>query len=215
GGAAVLGAARAVAELAPKGVEVHFIVPTAENMVSDRAYRVNDVIQSRLGKTVEIRNTDAEGRLILADALAYAVELEPEFIVDYATLTGGAVMTFAMEYAAVLSNRQELGRQYAELGTLAGESMWQLPLSSKLRPSIDSDVADIRNVGGQYGSTIVGGLFLAEFVGDIPWVHVDIAGLEMSEKPKGMFPKGATGYGVLSLVALCERAAELNFEALA
>jgi leucyl aminopeptidase len=202
GGAAVLAAAQAVGAIRPADAVVHFIIPCAENMVSDRAYRVNDVIFGRSGKSVEITNTDAEGRLLLADALTYATELGVDAVFDIATLTGGCVVTFAGIHAAVLGNKREITRRFLELGEQAGEAFWELPLTDRLKKTLSSPVADLQNTGGRWGSTTTGALFLSEFVGETPWVHVDMAGLEIYEAAWEHMPKGPTGFGVATLTHL-------------
>jgi len=199
GAAAVLGAARAVGNLAPRGCELHFIVPSAENLVAGNAYRVNDVITGRNGKTVEVANTDAEGRLLLADALAYANELEVDTLVDVATLTGGCVVALGGVHAGVMSNDQATADRFMAAGEAAGELFWQLPLTERLRKKLESSSADIKNSGGRWGSAITAALFLSNFVDDTNWVHIDMAGLEMYEAAWEHMPRGATGFGVLAL----------------
>ena len=202
GGAAVLGAAKAIGALKPKGVEVHFIVPCAENLVSGNAYKVNDVVTGRNGKSVEIVNTDAEGRLLLADALTYASELGVDGVVDLATLTGGCVLTFGGTHAALLGTDQSLVDDVAAAAKAAGEAVWQLPMPQKLRSKMKSNVADIKNSGGRYASTITAALFLREFIEDANWAHLDIAGMARSDEIWEHNQKGATGFGVMLLTQL-------------
>ena len=205
GGAAVLGAALAIAQLKPPSIEAHFIVPAAENLVSGRAYRVNDILESRDGKTVEILNTDAEGRLLLADALTYAVEQNVDEIVDIATLTGGSALLFAGTHAAVFGNNSKLINAYLAASRRAGEPHWHLPLPARLRSKLKSSVADLKNSGGRLGSTITAALFLKEFVGRTKWVHVDIAGMARVDEAWEHNQRGATGFGVLTLCELARR----------
>ena len=205
GGAAVLGAALALAQLKPKHVEAHFIVPAAENLVSGHAYRVNDIIESKSGKTVEIVNTDAEGRLLLADALTYANVLKVDEVIDIATLTGGCTLLFAGTHAAVFGNDKRLVNAFLAAGKKAGEPFWHLPLPPRLRNKLKSNVADLKNSGGRLGSTITAALFLKEFVGRTKWIHVDIAGVARVDEPWEHNPKGATGFGVSTLCELARR----------
>lgn len=201
GGAAVLGAAKALGALKPKNIEIHFIVPAAENLVSSNAYKVNDIVTGLNGKTVEITNTDAEGRLLLADALAYAVALKPDVVVDVATLTGACALTFAGTHAAVLGSDQGEVDRLLEAGIQAGEPCWQLPLVGRLKKKLKSPRANVKNSAGRLGSTITAALFLREFVGETPWVHIDIAGMARSDETREHNVKGATGFGVLTLCA--------------
>ncbi|MBI2894237.1 MAG: leucyl aminopeptidase [Deltaproteobacteria bacterium] len=181
-------------------VEIHGIAALTENMPSGRAYRPGDVFGSLDGKTVEIINTDAEGRLVLADALAYAAKLQPDVIVDHATLTGACVVALGAQTAGVFGSDRRTAERYVRSAGTAGESMWHMPLSEELREGLKSEVADIKNIGDQFGGAISAALFLREFVGDRPWIHVDIAGPAFAEKAFGLYPKGATGFGVLTLL---------------
>jgi leucyl aminopeptidase len=199
GAAAVLGAAKSVGLLKPKGIEAHFIVPSAENLVSNCAYKVNDILTARNGKTVEVANTDAEGRLLLGDALAYAVDLDVDEIVDIATLTGGNVVTFGGVHAGVMTNDDALAKRFMSAAKRSGENFWRLPLSRRLAKQIKSNVADIKNSGGRWGSTITAALFLENFVGSKSWVHLDMAGLERRDDAWAHIPRGGTGFGVLAL----------------
>ncbi len=206
GGAAVLGAMRAISQLQPK-IRVVGIVPATENMPSGHALKPGDIITCLNGKTVEIISTDAEGRLILADALAYAVELGASKILDIATLTGGCVVALGNLTSALTGNDQELIDILLGLSRRTGEKTWQLPLFEEYKEQLKSDVADLKNSGGRPASTITGGMFLKEFVGNTPWVHMDIAGKELSEHEKGYSVKGATGVGTRTLAELvCELA---------
>jgi leucyl aminopeptidase len=200
GGAAVLASAGAISELGVKDVEIHFIVPCAENLVSGKAYKVNDLIKAHNGKVVEIGNTDAEGRLLLADALSYACDQGVSQVIDLATLTGGCVVALGGVYAGVMGNDGGLVENVLESGEKAGELLWQLPLAERLREKLKSRVAHLKNTGGRWGSAITAGLFLSEFVGETPWVHLDIAGVSDQEKQFEHLPAGATGFGVATLV---------------
>lgn len=205
GGAAVLAAMTAIAALAPK-ITVSAFVPLTDNMTGPDATRPGDVLTIRNGKTVEVLNTDAEGRLILADALSLATEAKPDAIVDLATLTGAAMAALGPRYAAVMGTDQGLVDQILAAGGRTGERVWQLPLPSEYRSMLDSPVADVKNIGGPLGGALTAGLFLKEFVGEgIAWAHLDIAGPAFTETPFDEHPKGGTGYGVRLLVDLVER----------
>jgi leucyl aminopeptidase len=185
-------------------VEVHGIVGAAENMPDGSAYRPADVFESLEGKTVEIINTDAEGRLVLADALAYAVRLEPDVIVDAATLTGAALIALGKSCSAYYATNDELASALEAAAGAAGESFWRMPLLDELAEQLKSDVADLKHTGDRYGGSILGALFLREFVGNRPWIHCDVAGPVYAERPRGAYPKGATGHGVLTFVHFVE-----------
>ncbi|MBW2704561.1 MAG: leucyl aminopeptidase [Deltaproteobacteria bacterium] len=201
GAATVLGIMRAVAqENLPW--EVHGIVPTCENMPGPGATRPGDVFQSMSGKTVEVRNTDAEGRLILADALTYAKELKPDLIVDFATLTGACVVALGSLTAGVFGNKPEWNERAKAAADKAGELVWPMPLEPGLKSELRSNVADLRNTGSRWGGAISAALFLEEFVDKTPWLHFDIAGPGFLDKTHGFHPKGGTGFGVLSLLSL-------------
>jgi len=204
GAAAVLGAMDAVGAVAPD-VEVHGIVPTCENLVNGRAYKPGDVLRAYKGKTIEIANTDAEGRLILADALGYATDLKPDAIVDLATLTGACAIALGDYTAGLFGADGGLTEQLLAAAEEVDEAMWRLPLDAKLRKQLESPVADLKNVGKRFGGAITAALFLKEFVGDVPWAHIDIAGPAALDEPVGALPKGGTGFGVRSLVRLAER----------
>lgn len=201
GAAAVLGAAEAIGRIRPAGVEVHFIVPTASNMVSKEAYTVNEIIKGYGGKTVEINNTDAEGRLLLADSLAYASELGVDTIVDLATLTGACVVALGEHYSALFSNHDERSDAVRAAGTRGGERLWPMPLDKRLRDKLNSPVADMKNTGDRWGGAITAALFLHEWVGETPWVHLDIAGPSIVESEHPLSRKGGSGVGVSTLVA--------------
>ncbi len=195
GGAAVIGAMRAVAEL-DLPLNVVGVVPSSENLPSGSALKPGDVIDTRAGKTVEVVNTDAEGRLILSDALAWATDLDPRpaAIVDCATLTGAVVVGLGHHAAGVLGTDDELVEEVREAGERTGERCWPLPLWDEYRRQLDSDVADIVNVGGRPAGTITAAAFLREFVGDVPWAHLDIAGTAYGEGKLPYQRKGGTGW---------------------
>ena len=201
GGAAVMAAISAIAQLKPK-INVVAIIPAAENLPSDSALKPGDILTSMSGKTIEIISTDAEGRLILADALSYAKKLGAKAIVDVATLTGSCRAALGDTYSGAFSNNQELTNKVITAGAEVGELIWQMPMHEQYKEQNKSDVADIKNVGSRYGGAITGAQFVAEFVGDTPWVHLDIAGTSQSEKGRGYLVKGATGVPVLTLVNL-------------
>lgn len=201
GAAAVLGALRAVALL---GLPLHVVglTPLTENMPDALATKPGDVVSSLKGLTVEIINTDAEGRLILADALTYAGEFQPTAIFDIATLTGGRIVALGDHAAAVLGDETLIAR-LRSAGDVTGERVWPLPLFEAYGEQLESDVADLKNVGGRAASTITGGFFLSKFVPEnVPWVHIDIAGLGLTQKAGAYWPKGGTGFGVRLFVEI-------------
>lgn len=206
GAAAVLGAADAIGRTKPAGVEVHFIVPTVENLVSGNAYKLNEIIKGYGGTTVEILNTDAEGRLILADALSYALEQEPDEIVDLATLTGACVVALGNESAGLFSNDDALAQRMLDAAAEVDESMWRMPLTERIDAQLKSDFADVKNVGSRWGGAISAALFLRRFVGDCAWAHIDIAGPAMMDKEWEYICKGGTGFGVAALHEYARRA---------
>lgn len=199
GGAAVLGALRSIAELRLP-VNVVGIIPSTENLPGGSALKPGDVIRTRGGKTVEVINTDAEGRLILADALDWARGLEPAAVVDCATLTGAVVVALGSQAAAVLGTDERLVQELRDAGDRAGERCWPLPLYREYRRQLDSTVADLQNVGGREAGTITAAWFLREFVGEVPWAHLDIAGTAYGEKPQPYQRKGGYGFPVRLLV---------------
>jgi len=201
GGAAVMAAISAIAQLKPK-INVMAIIPATENLPSGNALKPGDVLTAMSGKTIEIISTDAEGRLILADALGYANKLGAKHIIDVATLTGAMIIALGNIYIGAFSNSKELIDRVIIAGAEAGELIWQMPMHEGYKEQIKSDVADIKNIGGRYGGAITAAQFLAEFVGDTPWVHLDIAGTSMSEKERTYLAKGATGVPVRTLVNL-------------
>lgn len=203
GGAAVLGAFRALAQLGSRVRLIGFI-PLTDNMTGGDATRVGDVLTIRNGKTVEVLNTDAEGRLVLADALSLATEAAPDAIVDLATLTGACMVALGDRTAGLMGNHRGWLDQVRDAADAVGEPVWPLPLPGHLRGKLDSDVADIKNVSsGRYGGALTAGIFLKEFVGaDIPWAHVDIAGPSDASEVDGEIVKGGTGFGIRTLVEL-------------
>ncbi len=205
GAAAVLGLMAALAEVRPN-VEVHGIIGAAENMPDAAAYRPGDVFGSLDGKTVEIINTDAEGRLVLADALAYARKLEPAAIVDAATLTGACVVALGKTCSAFYTGDDALAKQFDGAAKDAGEAFWRMPLLDDLREQLKSDIADLKHTGDRWGGSITAALFLREFVGDVPWVHCDIAGPALADRAKGIYPKGGTAHAALTFLRLVENA---------
>jgi leucyl aminopeptidase len=177
-------------------------VPLVENMPSGTAIRPGDVLRIRNGKTVEVLNTDAEGRLILADALSLASEDKPAAVVDLATLTGACVVALGEKIAGLMGNDDDWIDQVRDAADRVGERMWPLPLPADYRKGIDSPIADIKNVGPREGGALTAGLFLQEFVDGVPWAHVDIAGPAFLGSDDGYMPKGGTGFGVRTLLEL-------------
>ncbi|MDH3755613.1 MAG: leucyl aminopeptidase [Acidimicrobiia bacterium] len=204
GGAAVLGAMASLSAVAPR-VKVTAIVPMTDNMVGPNATRPGDVLTIRNGKTVEVLNTDAEGRLVLADGLSLAGEASPDAIIDVATLTGACMVALGKKYAGLMGNDEGWVDQVAMAADRSGELVWKLPLPAEYREKLDSEVADLKNIGGSHAGALTAGLFLQEFVPDgVPWAHIDIAGPAWSDADEGDTPKGATGFGVRTLVSLLE-----------
>lgn len=199
GGAAVIGAMKAIAELKPP-FPVHGYIGACENMPSGTAQRPGDIVRARNGKTVEVLNTDAEGRLVLGDVLSYAAEREPEAIVDLATLTGAIMVALGPWSTGLFSSDDELAGALSEAAGNGGEEMWRLPLPENMKELLKSPVADLKNIGGRFGGSITAGLFLQEFTNGIPWAHLDIAASAYADKANGYNPKGGTGAGVRTLV---------------
>ncbi|MFQ5830442.1 MAG: leucyl aminopeptidase [Candidatus Methylomirabilia bacterium] len=205
GAAAVLGIMRALPKL-DLPLEVHGIIAAAENMPSGIAQRPGDIVRAMNGTTIEIGNTDAEGRLTLADALAYAAkEVKPGAMVDLATLTGACVIALGNLCSGVMWNNKPLSDRILAAAESAGEKMWPLPLLEEYKEGLKSDVADLNNVGPRGGGALVAGLFLKEFAGEVPWVHLDIAGPAFTEKDLSLGPKGGTGVGVRTLLTYLMR----------
>ncbi|MFO7567181.1 MAG: leucyl aminopeptidase [Enhygromyxa sp.] len=199
GAAAVIAAMYGIAKL-ELPYEVHVISAAAENMVSGRAYRLGDVFRASNGKTVEINNTDAEGRLTLADALVFAASLEPDLVMDFATLTGACAVALGPHICGVMTRDDELAERWQKAGERAGEDMWRLPLPKPLMSQLDSKIADLRNTGERWGGALTAGLFLEQFSEDKRWMHVDIAGPAIVEKPFGVNIEGSSGVPVATII---------------
>lgn len=198
GAAAMLGAMRAIAQLKPK-VRVIGVICSAENMPSGKAQKPGDVQISMSGKSIEVINTDAEGRLVLADGLAYAKQLGATHLIDAATLTGACVVALGKIRAGGFSNDEETWKRFADAAEGAGEKFWQLPLDDEYRELLKSEIADIKNTGGRYGGAITAAMFLKEFVAETPWVHLDIAGCAWIEDKRAYIATGPSGIGVPSV----------------
>jgi leucyl aminopeptidase len=207
GGAAVIAAMRAIAQLKPR-INVTAIVPATENMPGGNATKPGDVLRAMSGKTIEVINTDAEGRLVLADGLSYARQLSLSPIIDVATLTGAISIALGSVAMGCMSNDQALCDRVLQAGRAAGEKVWQLPLYDEYKEQIKSEVADIKNTGGREAGAITAAFFLKEFVEDTPWVHLDMAGVDFYDKEKGVLTKGASGIPVRTLVNLALALAE-------
>lgn len=208
GAALVLGVIRAIATLGLK-VNVSIVIPSTENSVGSQSFKPGDVYVSHQGKSVEIGNTDAEGRLILADALSYAVKhLTPTRIIDFATLTGAIDIALGPEATGLFSNNEALANQLLTAGEETYERLWRLPLYSEYRDNLKSDIADIKNIGGRSGGSIIAAIFLKEFIGELPWAHLDIASSAFLSENRRYHPKLATGIGVRLMVQFFED--ELN-----
>ncbi|MFI3300381.1 MAG: leucyl aminopeptidase [Candidatus Gastranaerophilales bacterium] len=200
GAAAVLGVMQAISKLLPD-VEVNGIIAACENMPSGSAYKPGDILTAKNGKTIEIDNTDAEGRLTLADAITYACDLNVDEIIDIATLTGAVVVALGNSVAGIMGNNDELISEIIELGNASGEKFWQLPLFEDYFKSLKSDVADMKNTGSRMGGSSTAGTFLKQFVDEnIKWAHIDIAGTAYFDNAKDEFCPGATGAGVRTLL---------------
>ena len=199
GAAATLGLMKAIAVLKPD-VEVHGIIAACENMPGSRAYKPGDVLTAKNGKTIEVDNTDAEGRLTLADALCYATELGVDEVIDIATLTGACVVALGEIAAGIMGNNQELIDKLIASAEQGGEYFWQLPLYKEYKDDIKSSIADMKNAGARYAGASTAGMFLKEFVGDTKWAHIDIAGPARLEKDFKELAKGASGAGLRGLV---------------
>lgn len=181
-------------------VEVHGIIAACENMPGCAAYKPGDILTAKNKKTIEVDNTDAEGRLTLADALCYACELGVDEVIDIATLTGACMVALGTQAAGIMGNNQNLINNLIKTGEEQGERFWQLPMYEEYKEGLKSDVADMRNTGSRYGGASAAGIFLQEFVKDVKWVHMDIAGVAFLEKPQKELTKGATGAGVRTLI---------------
>jgi leucyl aminopeptidase len=199
GGAATLGAAKAIAQLKPD-TEVHFICAATENMISGKAMHPGDILKASNGKTIEVNNTDAEGRLTLADALVYAETLEVDAIVDLATLTGACIVALGNDIAGLWTTDDSLAAEMKTAAASAGEKFWQLPMEEKYFEGLKSQIADMKNTGPRPGGSITAALFLKQFVKNTPWMHLDVAGPVWADSPGGVNNKGATGFPVRTLV---------------
>jgi leucyl aminopeptidase len=195
GGAATLAIVAAAARL-KLPIEVHGVIPSTDNVIGGKAFKPGDIYRTLDGKTVEVLNTDAEGRLILADALTYARSLKPTVLIDHATLTGACMVALGQWRAGLYATEDALRDRYLAAATRAGEAFWPLPLDEELKDTIKSSIADLKNTGDGYGGSIAAALFLKEFVGEAPWIHLDIAGPAYLSGAHGSSPKGGTGFGV-------------------
>jgi leucyl aminopeptidase len=205
GGCTVLAILKAIASL-KLAVNVVGIVPTVENMPSSTAYRPGDIIRMYNGKTVEVVNTDAEGRIILADALAYGIALyNPKATIDLATLTGACIIALGANVAAAIGTGKEIIEELRRASEKTGEKIWELPLYDEFHEQIKSNVADIKNIGGRPGGAITAAAFLSNFAADSPWIHLDIAGTAWTQDgtyERSYNPKGATGFGIRTIVKM-------------
>jgi leucyl aminopeptidase len=199
GGAAVIAAMSCLPKLG-LDVDVTGYVPTTDNLPGHNAQKPGDVIQYLNGKTIEVLNTDAEGRLILADALALAAQQKPDYMINLATLTGACMVALGTQVAGLFSNNQPLAGALLRGAEETGEKLWQLPLVKEYKDSIKSSVADMKNIGGAHGGAIIAALILQEFVAELPWAHLDIAGPAFAEGDNLICPKGGTGFGVRTLI---------------
>ncbi|HEX5483548.1 MAG TPA: leucyl aminopeptidase, partial [Terriglobia bacterium] len=201
GGATMLGVMRAIAQLKP-AVRVMAVVPATENMPGGRAFKPGDVITAMSGKTIEILNTDAEGRLVLADALHYAKQQGANVLIDAATLTGAVMIALGNITTGVFGYDKEWVRRILDSAAATGERMWELPVDDDYRDLYKSSIADIANTGGRYGGAITAAMFVGEFAGDTPWVHLDIAGTRWNYEDKPYLAKGPSGHAIRTLVHL-------------
>ena len=184
GSACVIAVMKALPKLCPD-VEVHGIIAACENMPSGSSYKPGDILTAKNGKTIEVDNTDAEGRLTLADALCYACELEVDEVVDIATLTGACMVALGSAASGIMGNNDEFVKDIIETGKYVGEKFWQLPMWQEYRDNMNSDVADMKNTGTRYGGASAAGMFLKEFVTDnVKWAHLDVAGTAFLDKPQ-------------------------------
>ena len=209
GGSVALGTLSAAAALKIP-LNIVGLIPASENMPSGTAIKPGDILKSMSGKTIEVLNTDAEGRLILADALTYAARYKPKAVIDLATLTGAVIVALGHEAAAVVGNNDELAMCLQQCGEVTGEKLWPLPMWPEHEKAMESDIADLKNIAspGFGAGTITGGAFLKAFVGEFPWCHLDIAGTSWSGKDKPYTPKGASGFGVRLLIRFLEQEAK-------
>ena len=200
GAACILGVMKALEQLKPD-IEVHGIIAACENMPSGSSYKPGDIVTAMNGKTIEVDNTDAEGRLTLADALCYACKLDVEEIIDIATLTGACMVALGSAASGIMGNNDDFINEIINTGKIVGEKYWQLPMWQEYRDNMNSDVADMKNTGTRYGGASAAGMFLKEFVTDnVKWAHLDVAGTAFLDKPQKEFSKGACGIGVRTLI---------------
>lgn len=205
GAAAVLATMRVASNL-KLPINIIGIVPAIENIPGSRSYRPGDIIRTYSGKTIEVLNTDAEGRIILADALSYAVKnFDPSIVIDLATLTGACVVALGHHYAAILGNDDKIIADLIEAGKKTNEKIWPLPLDDDFKKQIESEIADVKNIGGRAGGTITAAMFLKEFIGNAPWCHIDIAGPAILNEKRPYAPRGGSGFGVRLLLEFLER----------
>ena len=201
GAACVLGVMKAIGKIRPD-VEVHGIIAACENMPSGSSYKPGDIVTAKNGKTIEVDNTDAEGRLTLADALCYACELGVDEVIDIATLTGACMVALGNAASGIMGNNDEFVKDIIKTGEYSGEKFWQLPMWQEYRDNMNSDIADMKNTGTRNGGASAAGMFLKEFVTDnVKWAHLDVAGTAFLDKPFKEFSKGATGVGVRTLLS--------------
>jgi leucyl aminopeptidase len=205
GGAAVIAGMVAIARLAPQHISVTGYVGAVENMPGGQAMRPGDVLTAITGETIEVLNTDAEGRLVLADVLALAVRDRPTHLVDFATLTGGAVVALGDAASLATGEPAEWVADVVQAADAGMERAWQMPLYPEYRLAMESDIADVKNIGGRWGSALTAAAFLRDFVGEVPWAHLDIAGTAFAETRTPYRPKGGTGEGVATIVSLVRR----------
>ena len=196
--AAVLGIMSIIAKLKPR-VAVSAYIPATENMVDGYAQKPGDICKALNGKTIEVLNTDAEGRLILADALTYAAKKNPDYMIDMATLTGACLIALGMRYSGIMSNDKTLTEMLFKASHKTTEKLWELPLADEYRDDLKSPIADLKNIGNGYAGTIVAGIFLEHFIGKTKWAHIDIAGPSFTERPLPYTPRGGTGVMVRTL----------------
>jgi len=200
GAACVLGVMRALNEVKPQDIEIHGIIAACENMPGQNAYKPGDILTAKNGKTIEVDNTDAEGRLTLADALCYASELGVDEVIDIATLTGACMVALGTVASGVMGNDEDMIKNVIETAKQSGEKYWELPMFEEYMNGLKSDIADMKNTGSRYGGASAAGVFLKEFVSNVKWVHIDVAGTAFLEKPQGIFVYGSTGAGVRTLL---------------
>ncbi len=200
GAACIIGIMSVIDKIKPD-VEIHGLIAACENMPSGKSYKPGDILTARNGKTIEVDNTDAEGRLTLADVLCYACDLEVDEVIDIATLTGACVVALGDTVSGIMGNNREFVKTLTKTALYSGEKFWQLPMLQDYRENLNSDIADIKNTGSRFGGASSAGMFLKEFVTDnVKWAHIDIAGTAFLDKPRNGYCKGATGAGYLTLL---------------